>query len=432
MTSWQNKCYSRLLIDSHITDQKTEYMRKFSSREYVRLVKLSGCESAMVYACDHNGNCYYPTRIGHQHANIAGRDIFGETITLLRRQNIPPIAYYTATYHNDCARRFPDAQVIDNVGAKRNWRFHFTCPNHPEAVDFYKEQIAEILTYDIDGIFIDMSFWPSICCCRECRLKFGHPFPEKIDWTDPDWIAFQRFRERSLVEFAQNLTDFIRDRKFGISVVHQFSPVLHGWYLGQSCGIADVSDYASGDFYGGKLQQRLAAKVFDAFTREAPFEFMTSRCVDLHDHTTSKSPDELELSALMTLANGGAYFFIDAIFPDGTLYEPFFRQLGEINRRLAPLRDKVRDGQARLKAEVGLYFSIACCVDGNINGTPLKKFDGGHADNMAVRDNAVLEEVLGTAEILLKNHIPFKVVPENGDDFSAYKAIIVNKVIRLT
>ena len=53
--SWIETCYSRLLIDNHITDLKPEYMSRFDPQEYVRLVKLSGVESAMVYACDHNG-----------------------------------------------------------------------------------------------------------------------------------------------------------------------------------------------------------------------------------------------------------------------------------------------------------------------------------------------------------------------------------------
>ena len=106
---WFDKCYSRLLIDNHITDQRPEYMSRFSPEEYVRMVKLAGVESSMVYACDHNGNCYYPTQCGHQHANLHGRDIFGETTRLLRHAGIAPIAYYTVTFNNDCARRFPQA-----------------------------------------------------------------------------------------------------------------------------------------------------------------------------------------------------------------------------------------------------------------------------------------------------------------------------------
>ncbi len=427
-----NDCYSRLLIDNHITDLNPEYMRNYSPAEYLRLVKLSGVDSVMVYACDHNGNCYYPTGAGHRHANLDGRDIFGENIANLRRAGITPVAYYTVGYHKDCARRLPHTRIIDNVGVDHDGRYHYTCPNQPDAVAFYKDQLREILDYKVEGIFIDMSFWPSICCCDGCRSKYGKPFPETINWNDPEWVSFQRFRENSMAEFAQSLTDFIHSLKPGLPVTHQFSPVLHGWYLGQSDGIAAASDHASGDFYGSKLQQRFAVKAFDSFSRKPPFEFMTSRCVDLHDHTTTKSPEEMFLSALTTLANGGAYFFIDAISPDGSLSEIFYRDLAEINQKLLPFKKLLADTRARLTAEVGLYFSMPCCVDRNINGIKLNRFDGGRANNMEVRRNVVLDEIMGTAEILQKMHIPFKVLSESQTDYSTLQAVIINRATYMT
>ena len=90
---WIKKCYSRLLIDNHITDQLPHFMTKFDTREYVRMVRLSGMEASMVYACDHNGNCYYPTKAGHMHGNLHGRDIFGETVAGLKDAGIVPVAY---------------------------------------------------------------------------------------------------------------------------------------------------------------------------------------------------------------------------------------------------------------------------------------------------------------------------------------------------
>ncbi len=425
------KCYSRLLVDNHITDLNPEYMSEYSVDEYVRLVQLAGVESAMIYACDHNGNCYYPTKTGHIHANIKG-DIFGDAVSLLREKNIVPIAYYTAIYHNDCAKRFPQARIIDNVGADHDGRYHFTCPNQPEAEVFYQGQLREILQYPVEGLFIDMTFWPSVCCCNECRKAFGEPLPETIDWNDPKWVRFQRFRERSMVSFAQRLTDFAKSVKPGISVAHQFSPVLHGWYLGQSSGIAAASDYASGDFYGGKLQQRFAVKAFDAYTTHPPFEFMTSRCVDLHDHTSGKSDDELFLSALTTLANGGAYLFIDAINPNGTLEESFYARLSKINRALAPFRNEVEHFNGRLSAETGLYFSMISCVDSRINGVKFMKYDGGRANNMESRKNATLDECLGSAEILTRMHIPWKVLTDRNQDFTGLKSIILDHAAYLT
>ena len=169
-------CYSRLLVDSHITDLRSEYMSRFSPEEQVQLTKLSGVEAAMVYACDHNGNCYYPTRIGHQHTGLKGRDAFGETVAGLRRAGIPTIAYYTVIYHNDCARRFPESSVIDSLGNTRDGRYLHCCPNNPQSTLFFQSQLREILQYDLDGLFIDMTFWPAVCVCPACRQKYGLRF----------------------------------------------------------------------------------------------------------------------------------------------------------------------------------------------------------------------------------------------------------------
>ena len=425
--SWIETCYSRLLIDNHITDLKPEYMSRFDPQEYVRLVKLSGVESAMVYACDHNGNCYYPTQCGHIHRGLRGRDGFGETVRGLKAAGIVPIAYYTVNYHNDSAQRFPECTMRDINGQTHSGRYHFSCPNQPRILEFYKRQITEILRYPVEGIFIDMTFWPMICCCDACRAKFrrvsGMEIPWKIDWKDSQWLAFQHFREDSLADFAKKLTQTVRQIRPDATVTHQFSPVLHGRHLGQTVGIAEASDYASGDFYGGRRQQRLAVKVFDAYSTKKPFEFMTSRCVTLYDHTSAKSDDELFLHALTTLANGGAYFFIDAINPDGTLEESFYRRLQALNGKLAPFKNMIASHRPVPSAEVGIYFSMNSCVSRRSSGTRLRdlKESGG---NMELRKNDVVEELLGITDLLQSLHIPCRIITERTEDYSGLKALI--------
>ena len=427
--SWIEKCYTRLLIDNHITDLDPLFMSRFDPREYLRMVKLSGVESSMIYACDHNGNCYYPTRCGHRHAGIGERDIFGETVDLIRNAGIVPIAYYTLIYHNDSARRLPECRVRDINGLDRNGRYRFTCPNHRAAREFFKRQIAEVLAYPVAGIFLDMTYWPRICCCPGCRDEFrrrtGREIPETIDWSDPEWVAFQRFREESMSGFAAEMSGFVRSVRPDVTVTHQFSPVLAGWRLGQSSGIAAASDYASGDFYGGSLQQRFAVKVFDAYTRNRPFEFMTSRCVSLRDHTSTKSDDELFLSALTTFANGGASFFIDAIDPDGTLEEKFYRRLSAVTKRLAPFRAALERCRPRAAADVGIYFSMRSCVDRRFDGVPLRDFQDKFTE-MGPHVDPVLEEALGFAKMLNRRGTPFKVAVDATTELSFRTLIVPN------
>lgn len=432
---WIEKCYSRLLIDNHITDILPHFMSKFDPAEYVRMVRLSGAEASMVYACDHNGNCYYPTQAGHRHGNLHGRDLFGETVSGLKTAGIVPVAYYTVVYHNDSAFRFPECRMRDILGKDHDGRYHYCCPNAEKAVDFYERQIGEILAYPVEGIFIDMTFWPMVCCCGACRAKYreasGKEIPEIVEWENPDWVEFQRFRENSLAAFAERLTAFARKRRPDITVTHQFSPVLHGWMLGQSSGIAAASDYASGDFYGGVLQQRFGVKVFDAYSTRKPFEFMTSRCETLYDHTSTKSDDELFLHALTTLANGGAYFFIDAINPDGTLEKAFYERLGKLSSKLNPFKERIKLLRATLRAEVGVYFSMTSCIDESQNRRNLRELSDSRG-NMARRENAVLDEILGTAELLTRCHIPYRIVTDRTSDFRSLKALIVNNAAYLS
>lgn len=263
-------CYSRILIDNHITDLRPEYMAKFDPEHYAAMIRLAGIESAMVYASDHNGNCYYPSKVGHVHAGCRGRDLFGETVKRLAGAGIVPVAYHTLVYQNEPAARHPEWRIRSITGEEPSGRYRFCCPNHPEYREFCRQQIAEILAYDVAGIFLDMTFWPQICACSSCRAKYGAPLPETLDWRNPAWVKFQRFREDSLAEFAHEMTTHARNCRPGIAVTHQFSPVLHGWFLGQSSGIASASDYASGDFYGGVLQQRFGCKLFQACSRPNP------------------------------------------------------------------------------------------------------------------------------------------------------------------
>ncbi len=432
---WMKTCYSRLLIDNHISDLKPEFMSRFNPTEYVRMVQIAGVESAMVYACDHNGNCYYPTQVGHMHAGLQRRDIFGAVVDGLGRAGIVPIAYYTVIYHNDAAKSHPEWRMHDANGKDHDGRYYYACLNHPSYVAFVKDQLAELAAYAVQGVFIDMTFWPLVCQCAQCRRKYrdetGAEIPTTIDWQAPAWVQFQRARERWLVAFAAVVTAHVKALRPDWSVTHQFSPVLHGWVLGQSSGISDASDYASGDFYGGKDQHRVGAKIFAAYSRHRPYEFMTSRCVNLHDHTSSKSEEELLLHAATTLANGGAYFFIDAINPDGTLNEQVYRQIGRVVARLRPFKDCIQRHVPMLQAACGLYFSTASCVHQALNGSPLKALTEGRS-NMDVRNNAVTDEVIGTAAVLNQLKIPYRVVIDRTCDFAGLQTLIVNNVAYLS
>ena len=427
MNPWIERSYARLLIDNHITEDDPSFMSRFDPQVYAARVQQAGVDAGMVYACDHNGNCYYPSQVGHMHANLGGRDIFGETIAQLRAAGITPVAYYTTVYHNHSAKTHPAWRMQDAAGQQHQSRYWFSCVNNREYVEFTKAQIAEVIAYPVEGIFVDMTFWPQVCCCASCRAKYlaesGHEIPTRLDWNDPEWVAFQRFRERSMAGFTQELADWIHSLK-DVTVTFQNSPIIMGWALGQREAIADSCDYASGDFYGGKYQHILGAKILGAASRRQPFEYMTSRCINLNDHTSMKAEAVLTCEAATTLAGGGAYFFIDAINPDGTLSEAVYARLGSVSRRLAPFTEFLRQERPVQAAETGLYFSMAAQINPAMNGLSL----GELAGSFNYASNPAYEEMLGTSIVLTRAHIPFRVV-RAGDALDGLRALLINNAL---
>lgn len=431
--TWMTECYSRTLVDNHIADVDPTAMSKFLPQEYARMMALAGAESSMVYACDHNGNCYYPTKVGHQHAGLHGRDIFGETVQELHRRSIVPIAYTTITFHNDSVRRFPHSAQRDIQGNTPKGRYLIACPNCQDTKEFYRQQISEIVQYPVAGLFIDMTFWDMLCCCDNCRRRFrehyGAELPEVIDWRDPLWRTYVKFREESCVELAKELTEQVRRLRPDITVVHQFAGIMSLLSRGQCGQMQDYCEYATGDFYCGVEQHRFGCKMFDAYTHHHPYEYMTSRCVNLYDHTSTKSDPELFLHALTTLANTGAYFFIDAINPDGTLEEPFYRRLGDINARLKPFRQAIRSRQPRLTAQTALYFSPALEASHDIDGMPMAEW---HEE--AIMSSTQVDgprETTHIGKLLNALHVPWKVVTETSRNLQDFQTVIVAGAVNL-
>jgi hypothetical protein len=424
--------YAGYLVDSHITEDDATFLSRLDPAAFVEIVSRTGADSVMVYACCHNLNSYYPTKVGHMHRNLQGCDVFGEMVRLLRKRGIIPRAYYTVVYARRAARENPDWRITQIDGRQSYRRSWYCCPNSPGYRQFAKAQIAEICGYDIDAIFIDMTFWPGVCFCPNCRGKYrkeiGEEIPTIVDWSDPRWVKFQRTRERWLSEFAHDVTAAAKAAKPGIVVAHQFSPVLLGWMYGQTHALSQASDVPSGDFYGGKHQQRLGTKVLAAFRKELPYEFMTSRCVNLYDHTSTKSDTELLCSCATTLANAGKYMLIDAINPDGTLVPAFYERLARLAGELQPYKRRVAALRPVHVADTALYFSMASHVRRDHNGQDLRKILDPANNMLAASDLKPVQELLGTSIVLNRCKIPYRVVTDHTTDFDGLRTIVLNDI----
>lgn len=420
----------------HIEDWDESFLSQLDPKNYFEMLKLANVKSAMVYANSHVGYCYWPTKSGRMHRGIKGRDFLGEIIDLCHSEGIDVIVYYSLIFNNWAYEQHPEWRIIDLRGktsrekAGQAGRYGVCCLNSPGYRKFVLDQIEELcLNYDFEGIFFDMTFWPAICYCKNCRRRYkeeeDEELPKIIDWNNPSWIRFQKKREEWLTEFAAMVTSMVKKYKPQVTVEHQLSTAAAPWTFGVSLSLVDQCDYVGGDFYGGVLQQSFICKLYYNITPNMPFEFMTSICYpNLLDHTTTKTEELIKNRAFLTIAHGGAFLVIDAIDPSGTLDERKYRMMGKIFKEVAKY-EKYLGGE--LCQDVAIYFSF----DSKMNFAE----SGKEALKEFIADSKLphVEAALGATEALRTNHIPFGVISKkNLNQLSCYQAIVLPNVLRLS
>jgi len=434
--NWYQRCYRRLLVDMHIPDWNEAFLSKLDGRNYAEQVRRANITSTMLYCNSHVGLALYPSKVGPVHQAIGKTDFVGDALSEFQHRGIAVVAYYSTIFNNALFLQQPDWRVVPRDGGAiyEHSRYGGCCPNSPFG-KFAVAQTEEICRkYPFDGIFFDMLFWPYICYCKHCGARFqkeeGRTLPTTINWNDLTWMAFQRARERWMDEHAAELTAIVRKTRPSMTVTHQMSPALHDWRMAMPFSLTDHCDYTSGDFYGPAAQQSLACKLFESLSQNKPFEFHTSRCLDLRDHVTMKSETRLETQASLAPAHASAFMFIDAIETDGTLNRGVYDRLGNIFSKLKPF-EKYLGGD--LSADVALYVSSESRFDFRENGHDAAIYTK-QADNMAARFGVPhMEAVTGAARALQEAHIPFAVVTKrNLNTLGNFRVILLPNVLIMT
>lgn len=402
----------RTLMDMHIENWNPEFMSQFDPEAYFESLKIAKINAPMIYIQSHVGLCYWPTKSGEMHSGLIGKeDAMKRLFDLCHDDGMAVVAYYSIIYNNWAYHEHPEWQMRDLEGRgsrATGKRYGLCCPNNMEYRDFIRTQMAEFCDYfDFEGIFLDMTFWPMVCYCDECRARWekevGGPMPKVIDWKDDRWNLFQRKRQEWMEDFALDMTAEIKKHKPECAVEHQYSNAVHMWNRGVNENIAKASDYAGGDLYGGIAQQSFACKLYYNLTQIQPFEYMTSRCYPaLSEHTTTKSMDQLRASILVTALHHGASLMIDAIDPKGTHDRRVYEAIGQVHGEMEHYEKYLTRG--KMAYDVGVYFNLNGKMDVENNGVKI----GSKEETDDTMPH--LDAFIGAGKSLQRHHIPYTVL----------------------
>lgn len=350
---WYSNQYRRHLCDMHIEDWDPAFLSRFSPEDYVQNLKTAKVQSAMIYFQSHVGYSYYPTKTGHMHRVLEGKeDTMLRLVDLCHKSGINVIGYYSLIYNNWAHNTHPSWRMVTQKGISEyeenasnqlsfaensGYRYGLCCPNNQDYRAFVQKQIKEMLDYfPVEGMFFDMLYWPHMCYCPTCQKRWadevGGALPEKEDWHDPKWLLQMQKRREWMGEFAQFVTDIVKSLRPEVSVAHNLASAIGP--DGRLCCselVNNACDYSGGDLYGGLWDQSFTCKFYRSFTRNQPYEYMFSRCdPNLSKHTITKSKKRIQSSVFLTCAHHGATLVIDAIDPVGTLDSRVYRTIGQV------------------------------------------------------------------------------------------------------
>jgi hypothetical protein len=431
---WHQRRYRANLVDMHIPDWHPEFLSRFDSKAYADLLQQARVQVAYLYASSCLGICYWPTKVGHQHDGLHGRDILGERIRECHARGMD-VVVYTNWWSKWAYDSHPDWRFVNAKGentADYLWtpgHYGVCCPNSPYT-GYVMALVEELCTgYEFEGLWVDMIFWPyTVCYCAHCRRRYhgetGRDLPKVVHWEDPQWVAFQRRREGWLAEVVGGITAMARRLKPGVTVGHQCAAWSTGWASGIGSEFFRQNDYLSGDFYGGAAEQSCICNLFTRLSEEPRFEFMTSRCPDLTDHTTTKSPELLEAQAFSALAHNGRFLFIDAIDPLGTMDPAIYARMGEVFATTLPYEQFLTPDATPL-ADVGIYFNFESLIDPQDNGRRVAEVSAGRPPVVAAVSNL--------ARTLMQGHVPYAVLtPKDLEVLGQFPVIVVPELFMVS
>lgn len=420
---WYKNSYRRSLVDMHIEDWNDEFLSKLSAEDYCENLKKGKIQSAMIYFQNHNGHCYFPTKVGHTHKMfLEGENQIKRLVDLCHENGIDVIGYYSLIFNTYEEDRHPDWRIFGADGKSererggKDRRYGHCCPNNPEYREFLKVQIKEMLDYfDVDGMFYDMTYWPQFCGCKHCSERYEKEtgkkeMPLEKDFTNPDYLEHRRKRAEWMGEFAKFVTEYTRELQPGITVEHNYASSVAA-EDNQACSsevVNDWCDYTGGDLYGSLYNHSFVAKYYRTTTQKQPYEYMTCRCDPrLYQHTITKSEKTLETEVMQNVANHAATLIIDAIDPRGTMDSRVYERIGKIF-------DKEIQYESHMTGEpicdLGMLF-----------------FTLGYY-NSAGQDYDHRTASVGAATTIIEKNIQYNVLPGNRAKLDDYKCIVAPAV----
>ena len=160
-------------FDFHTEPGIENILKNFDAEEFAEKLKRNHVEYINITARCNVGFSYYDTRVGVKYEGL-NRDILKEVILACHKRNIGVTAYINGGLNHEMMARNQSWCKVNKDGSrylddKTDHFFRMCCYNSGYREHLLNE-IKEICSYDIDGLFVDCMLTRE-CYCPECLKK---------------------------------------------------------------------------------------------------------------------------------------------------------------------------------------------------------------------------------------------------------------------
>ncbi|MHC4873578.1 MAG: beta-galactosidase trimerization domain-containing protein [Planctomycetota bacterium] len=441
---WLEECPRRVMIGLHIPDydQLPEYadlekhynlsgiMANYDPEKMVKKLKEADAQAFWFYNKGHMGNAYYPTKVGHMHSALNGRDVFAETIEACQKHRITPLCVYEAS---DCRISRDKKEWCHNTvfDGERDITDVFDGASGGACIlgpygDFIMEQAVEtVSSYSLKGYYVDFLglFAGDKWSCPYCQKKIADDLNWDMEIFEPGAMsseqlaAFTNWRYEKYAEFALKMKTAIQKASPQTLFTHNF----HCGSLQNPEKASEICDIVTGDIFhlrAGMLSISWGAKRYAELSKNHPSDMLIDSDFSYNmDFSTIKAIDSFRVETLTARSSGIG--LTSAIIPDITGYindEQF-----NILKKIFSEQKKYEDYWRNMKplADVGIIRSE------NTAAFMKEKFNGSDSVVKYDKHETAFE---GWCQTVICNHNLWDIVSEhnlNENRLSRFKTLVL-------
>jgi hypothetical protein len=333
-------------LDFHTTGLIDDVAVNFDAQSFVETLKKADINSINIFAKCHHGMNYYPTKVGKVHPGMKRKDLMGEMLEVLHKNDMrapiyTPVGWdeHTAITHPEWRQRkkdgsFANASPGADPGAVNQAPWKYVDFVNPDYQDYFESHLNEILdNYDVDGMWIDIVFYNGDGSYSDAARKFRAQHGlEKETWEN-----HVRFEMLAQEKFCERFTAQIKAKKPKASI---FYNTPNNMYVDGNDGVLrrgkfqthfEIESLPSGEwgyFHFPRLARRIAYKGKTWVGMTGKFQKMWG------DFGGLKPQSALEFECFRSQALGGGNSVGDQMHPRGILDKGSYELIGSVFSQL--------------------------------------------------------------------------------------------------